>query len=349
VLRFMIQTLKVAAIFVLAVTVIFTSQRAMSHYMTQSSAADQDDVVRFVVQEDETVESVAQRLEEAELIRSGFYFRMRMRLTSTDAQLKAGQFDLRRSMTVNEIIDELTTSATAGVVDVRFQEGWRTEQYADQLVEVGLIETPEEFIEAIENGVWNYDFLETRPSGALLEGYLFPDTYQFRSDATPEDIIHTLLQTFEQRVTPEMRAQAADLGYNFHNVMVIASIVEREAVVAEERSVIASVFYNRLDTGMPLQADPTVQYAVGEPGNWWPQVTQADLDRAAPHNTYQRPGIPPWPICNPGLATIQATLEPADTDYMFFVVTNDGTGSHAFAETYEEHQQNIIQARENSQ
>jgi UPF0755 protein len=342
----MIQTLKVSAIFVLAIVIIFTGQRAFSHYMDQSTTEDNDETVRFTVFEGESVESVAQRLEEEEFIRSGFYFRMRMRLGGADSQLIAGQFNLKRSMTVNEVIDALTSSAVAGVIDVRFQEGWRSEQYAEKLVEVGLIETPEEFMEAIANGQWNYESLATRPSGAQLEGYLFPDTYQFRSDATPEDVIHTLLETFELRVTSEMRQRASELGYNFHNVMVIASIIEREAVVAEERPLIASVFYNRLREGMPLQADPTVQYAIGEPGNWWPPLQPADLNTAHSHNTYQRPGIPPWPIANPGLASIQAALEPADTNFLFFVVTNDGTGSHAFAETYEEHQENIVRARE---
>jgi UPF0755 protein len=117
-------------------------------------------------------------------------------------------------------------------------------------------------------------------------------------------------------------------------------------VIADERPIIASVFYNRMDETMPLQADPTVQYVVGEPGNWWPEITQDDINRMASHNTYQRPGIPPWPIANPSLASIEAALEPADTDYLFFVATGDGSGAHRFAVTYEEHQQNIELARQ---
>jgi UPF0755 protein len=341
VLRFMIQTLKVSAILVLAVAIIFTSQRAFSHYLDQAASEQDDEPVQFIVENEETVDSVANRLEEEGLIRSGFYFQMRMRLGSADAQLKAGQYQLRPSMTVSEIIDELTTAAAAASVTVRFQEGWRTEQYAEQLVEVGLIEVPDEFLEAVEEGQWNYDFLTSRPSGALLEGYLFPDTYQFRADATPNDIIHTLLENFENRVPPELQDRANELGYNFHNIITIASIIEREAIVSDERPLIASVFYNRLDQTMPLQADPTVQYVVGESGNWWPEISQADINRMAPHNTYQRPGIPPTPICNPGLASIQAALDPANADYLYFVAYGDGSGAHRFAETYDEHQENI--------
>ena len=129
-------------------------------------------------------------------------------------------------------------------------------------------------------------------------------------------------------------------------MITIASIVEREAVIAEERPTIASVFYNRLDENIPLQADPTVQYVVAQPGDWWPEIGQEDINQMSPHNTYQRPGIPPWPIANPSAASIEAALNPADTDYLFFVATGDGSGAHRFAETYDEHQENIERARE---
>jgi UPF0755 protein len=346
VLRFMIQTLKVSAVLVLAVAIVFTSQRALSHYLDQAAEGQDVEPVTFTVHGEETPDSVGERLEEQGIIRSGFYFEMRMRLGSSDRQLSAGEYELSPGMAVSEIIDEITTTGRSGTMTVRFQEGWRTEQYADHLVEIGLLETTQEFMTAVADPQWDFDFLATRPADADLEGYLFPDTYEFHSDATAEEIITTLLETFDARVPLEMRERAADLGYNFHNVMTIASIVEREAVIAEERPIIASVFYNRMDETMPLQADPTVQYVAGEPGNWWPEITQDDINRMAPHNTYQRPGIPPWPIANPSLASIEAALDPADTDHLFFVATGDGSGAHRFAETYEEHQQNIELARQ---
>jgi UPF0755 protein len=345
-LRFMIQTLKVTAVLVLAVAIVFTSQRALSHYLDQAAESRDTEPVTFTVHSEETPESVGERLEEQGIIRSGWYFQMRMRLGSSDAQLSPGQYELSPSMAVSEIIDEITTTGRSGTVTVRFQEGWRTEQYAEHLVDSGLLETTEEFMEVVTEAQWDFDFLATRPADADLEGYLFPDTYEFHGDATPEEIITILLETFESRVPPELRERAEDLGYNFHNVITIASIVEREAVIADERPVIASVFYNRMDETMPLQADPTVQYVVGEPGNWWPEITQDDINRMASHNTYQRPGIPPWPIANPSLASIEAALEPADTEYLFFVATGDGSGAHRFAVTYEEHQQNIELARQ---
>ena len=345
-LRFMIQTLKVSAVLVLAVAIVFTSQRALSHYLGQAEEARDATPVAFTVQSEESAESVGERLEEQGIIRAGWYFELRMRLGSSDAELSPGEYELTPGMAVSEIIEEITTTGATGSVTVRFQEGWRTEQYAEQLVESGLIETEDEFLNAITEMQWDFDFLAARPADAELEGYLSPDTYEFRADATPEEIIETLLETFETRVPPELQERADDLGLNFHNVITIASIIEREAVIAEERPTIASVFYNRLDENMPLQADPTVQYVVAQPGNWWPEISQDDINQMAAHNTYQRPGIPPWPIANPGLASIEAALNPADTDHLFFVATGDGSGAHRFAETYEEHQENIERARQ---
>jgi UPF0755 protein len=140
-------------------------------------------------------------------------------------------------------------------------------------------------------------------------------------------------------VTPDMIAQANRLGLTLHQVITIASIIEREAANPDERTTIASVYYNRIARGMPLQADPTVQFQVGTADNWWPELTTAHLQERGRYNTYLNPNLPPGPICNPSLASIVAALQPAQTNYLFFVATGDG--SHAFAQTYEEHQANI--------
>lgn len=341
-LRLMIQALKVAAISVLALSVLFISQRALTHYLDAAAAKAPAAPVSFVVQSEESAGDVADRLKEAGLIRSETYFKLKMRLGNKDSQLRPGTFELHQGMTVDEIINALTTAETIAVVDVRFQEGWRLEQYADKLQEVGLISTPDQFITEAKSDSWTNDFLGSRPSGASLEGYIFPDTYQFRADATPDDIIATLLDTFDAKVPAEERAKAEALGLNFHQVMVIASIIEREAVVPSERPIIASVYYNRIRENMPLQADPTVQYALGHEGDWWPQVTDPNHEAVdSPYNTYTHPGLPPGPICNPSLASIQAALNPEQTDYLYFVAKNDGTGAHAFSETYDEHLENI--------
>jgi len=174
------------------------------------------------------------------------------------------------------------------------------------------------------------------------EGFLFPDTYQFAVNISTTALIDTCCQNFDRRVTIEMRQQALDSGLTLFQALTLASIVEREAVVAEERPIIASVYLNRLRRGIYLEADPTVQYAKGydaQNDRWWPALTLEELRTVdSSFNTFIHPGLPPGPICSPGLASIEAVLNPAQTEYLFFLAKGDGT--HAFATTYEEHLEN---------
>jgi UPF0755 protein len=332
----------IGSIGVLALSTVFVTYLIIVRHLDSA----RDDVPResyFVIQPEEPVDTIAERLHDEGLIRSSAYFRFRVRATNAGEKIIAGRYLLNSGMTTSQIIDVITSreAALAQEVSVRLIEGWRTEQFAERLLEVGLIASVEEFMDAADDPKWNdeFTFLHTRPSGVALEGYLFPDTYNFRIDSTPDEIIETLLRTFDERVAPELRAQADTLGMTLHQVITIASIVERETAVPEERAVVASVYFNRMARGMPLQADPTVQYQLGVPGNWWPHLTGADLEERGPYNTYTSPGLPPGPLCNPGLASIEAALLPVQTDFLYFVATGDGT--HAFARTAEEHQANV--------
>jgi len=175
---------------------------------------------------------------------------------------------------------------------------------------------------------------------------LFPDTYRTPPGTTARELINQMLQNFGQKFTSQMRQQAAARGLTVHQVVTLASIVEREAVVASERPTIAGVFFNRLAADMPLQADATVQYAKAEQDasalatSYWPaDLSIADLDIDSPYNTYRNRGLPPGPICCPGLASIKAVLESPPTDYYYYVAKGDG--SHVFAKTLEEHNQNV--------
>lgn len=336
------QMVVIASIVVLAISIVFVTQRIIIHFL-DSAHDEEGHEVAFVIEQDESVNSIATRLHADGLIRSPSYFRFIVGFSGDDKDIVAGQHQLNSAMTTSQIIDALT-SEEAGSIQasmVQFIEGWRTEQYADALLEAGLIESTQAFMDATRLARWNneFDFLHTRPSGVGLEGYLFPDTYSFRTDSTPEDIIRTLLTTFDDRVPSELRGRAGDIGLTLHQAMTLASIIEREAAVEDERSIISSVYSNRLAINMPLQADPTVQYELGVEGDWWPVLTGADLRRDGRYNTYLNPSLPPGPICNPGLASIQAALNPSETDFLYFVATGDG--SHAFAETFEEHQANI--------
>jgi UPF0755 protein len=189
-----------------------------------------------------------------------------------------------------------------------------------------------------------WDFLEGVPAEAPINGFLFPDTYTFSTDYTGEDMVNVMLENFDAKVSEQTREEWADRGLSIYEAVTLASIVEREAAVAEERPIIAAVYLNRLNSeeGMVLNADPTIQYAVGQAGNWWPApLTEEQLQIDSPYNTYLYEGLPPSPIANPGIASLQSVGKPADVAYLYFYALQDGSGEHVFANTYEEHQQNV--------
>ena len=298
--------------------------------------------IYFTIEPGENGATVAKRLERMGLIADAELFRLLLRYWEVDAQIEAGEYSLKRSMSMSEIVGQLQHSRLRAKT-VTIREGLRSEEVAHLLASQGLVDQ-EEFIRLIRDDAFHYDFLRDRPADApqTLEGFIFPDTYQFAVNVTATALIDIMLHNFDQRVTIEMRQQALDQGLELYRVLTLASIVEREAVIAEERPIIASVYLNRLRKGMYLEADPTVQYAKGyDPatGRWWPTLSLDELRAVdSPFNTFLNPGLPPSPICSPGLASIQAVLTPADTDYLFFHAKGDG--SHAFAQTFEEHLEN---------
>lgn len=298
--------------------------------------------IPFSIQVGENAATIALRLERLGIIRDAELFRLLLRYWGVDDKLEAGDYSLRRNMPMAEIVGQLQHGRLQAK-KVTIREGLRAEEIAYLLATEGLV-GQEEFILLVRDDAFQYDFLRDRPASApkTLEGFLFPDTYEFPVNISAMALIDTMLQNFDRRVTMEMRKQALDNGLTLFQVLTLASIVEREAVVPEERPIIASVYLNRLRRGIYLEADPTVQYAKGydpQTGRWWPHLKLEELRTVqSPFNTFITPGLPPGPICSPGLASIQAVLNPAKTSYLFFHAKGDGT--HAFAETYEEHLEN---------
>lgn len=304
-------------------------------------ASEDSTPLLFTITPGETAATIATRLERAGLIGDALLFRLLVRYRGVDGQLEAGDYQLRPNMSLEEIVD-LLQHGRPSEATITIPEGWRAEEIAEMLEERELVEA-EEFLRAVREGEFEYDFLSDRPEGISLEGYLFPDTYSIPPDCQTAQIIDMMLANFGRRFTPEMRQEAARGGMSIHEVLTIASLVEREARIPEERPIIASVYLNRLEAGWLLESDATAQYALGYQegtGQWWKspislgEMTQID----SPYNTYLYPGLPPGPICNPGLASIQAVINPAETDYMFLY--HKGDGSHAFTKTYEEHLEN---------
>ncbi|HHY54975.1 MAG TPA: endolytic transglycosylase MltG [Chloroflexi bacterium] len=319
-------------------------------------ASVDDRSVRFEVAPGTPARTIGQKLEQAGLIRDATLFEAFVRVNGLDSRLAAGTFTLAPSMTLREVVETLT-QAQAAAIKITLPEGWRVEQAAEYLSRADLLGPVEGAryrdqavagdLTGLEPG--RYPFLQERPAGATLEGYLFPDTYLIPAAApTAIDVLTRQLDTFAQRVPPLYRdAQAAGATQmSLHEVITLASIVEREAVVPEERPAIAGVYLNRLAAGMKLDADPTVQYAMGyQPatGQWWktPVFLEEYGGVDSLYNTYLYPGLPPGPIAAPGLSSIRAVLYPEQHDYLYFVAIPDGSGRHVFATTFAEHEENV--------
>lgn len=312
--------------------------------LINTPVSDDPSPVPFTVAVGETAVSVANKLYEQNLISDPDVFRRFLSYNGLDASLEAGDYELRRNMTMREVAETLQ-KANFEEVSVTIPEGWRAEQVAELLTQQQIMDGTV-FLAAVRQGVGvEHPLLVDRPAGASYEGYLFPDTYRLPIKATPEDLIQRMVENMASKIPPNALDLAAGQGYTFFEILTIASIVEREAVVPAERPTIASVYLNRLAQGMYLQADPTVQYAMGyqtDAGVWW--KTPVTLDEYAqvnsPYNTYLNPGLPPGPIASPGASSIIATLQPEQTDYIFFMGCG-GEGAHLFANNYETHQQNV--------
>jgi UPF0755 protein len=303
--------------------------------------------IPFTIQPGENAATIATRLERQGVIRDAELFRLLLRYWGVDAKLEAGDYSLRRNMPMSEVVSQLQHGRLMAKT-ITIREGLRAEEVAHLLAVEGLVDQ-EEFIRLVRDDAFHYDFLRDRPATApkTLEGFLFPDTYQFSVSISTTALIDTMLQNFDRRVTIEMRQQALNNGLTLFQALTLAAIVEREAVVPEERPIIASVYLNRLRQGIYLEADPTVLYGKGynaEAGSWWAPLRAEELRTIdSPFNTYIHPGLPPGPICSPGLASLEAVLNPAETNYLFFLAKGDG--SHAFAETFEEHLENQAKYR----
>ena len=297
----------------------------------------------FVIDTGESVSQISDHLELLGLIQNSRIFRTYLIWKGLDTSVQAGKYELNPGMTGIEIALALQ-DATPTEISYNVWAGWRMEEIAASLPTSGLNITPEEFLAAAKNPGVHMNFLpDTRPA----EGFLFPGSYLLPRETTADQLVSILLQNFSKILSIELQEKYVKQGLDIYQAVTLASIVEKEAIVSEEQPIIASVFYNRLNIGMKLDSDPTVQYAAGYDfvkGNWWKNpLTYEDLAFDSPYNTYIYSGLPPSPISNPGISALQAVAYPAQTPYFYFRARCDGTGLHSFSETYEEHLQNACQ------
>ncbi len=272
--------------------------------------------------------NIAKALEKDGVIRNRLLFTLYIRKDA--AHLTAGMHNFTASMGYKKALEELKKIVPlTETVQVTIPEGYELREIATLLEEKGLT-SASAFSLACKEAHTRYDFL---PADGNAEGYLFPATYDIPKDSDATAIVDMMLKSFQENMmTDAFLARSAESGQSFHAMLTLASIIEREAALDTERETISSVFHNRLRQGMHLESCATVQYILAERK---PVLSIADTQIASPYNTYLHPGLPPAPIASPGIASMNAALYPAETDYLFFVA--NGSGGHTFSTTYAEH------------
>jgi UPF0755 protein len=294
-------------------------------------------VVSLEVPRHATVRSIAERLQEQGLIRSRYAFILMARILGESNSMKAGEYELQPRMTLLEIIDKLSRG-DATVVWFTVPEGYTVEQVADTLTQQGLVERSRFQRLAASDGS-RYD-VGVKAARRSLEGYLFPDSYKFKKGVNETAIVAGMLRNFHTQVVEGLGEEIRANDLPLDKIVILASLIEREARAPEDRPLISAVIRNRLRRQMLLQIDASVLYALGKHKD---RVLLTDLQVDSPYNTYKYPGLPPGPICSPGLDSIKAALRPAKADFLYYVARSDGR--HIFSNTLAEHNAAIKRAR----
>jgi UPF0755 protein len=273
--------------------------------------------------------SIGKQLRQSGLVRFPRLFALAARLRGIEGSLKAGRYRVTGDMSWGEILDVIAAGEVV-TFPLTVPEGFTLRELAPRVAEATAVD-PDSVLRLATDSTF---VAQMRVPGPTLEGYLFPETYRFAEGLAPADVLAAMVARYHAYWTTERRARLDSLALDERGLVTLASIVEEEARVEGERPIIAGVYTNRLEIGMLLQADPTVQYALGEPKS---RLLYADIDRVAddPYNTYTHAGLPPGPIASPGAASLDAALYPADVPFLFFVARPDG--SHEFTRTNREH------------
>ena len=325
---------------ILSIIIIFTANDVFS-------LVSEDKDVTITLPQNATVSQVAKILDDEGIIHYRSIFKLFVNLTVKDPEFLMGEHEMNTSMDYRAILRQVRrTSSSRNILQLTFPEGYTVEQIKTTLVQAGICKE-EELNEALSVHEYNYDFLpkNLEEGENRLEGYLFPDTYQFYEDSDADTVVEKFLDNFDQKVTEDMRSQIEKSDYSLREILTVASMVEKEAKLSSEQAKIAGVIYNRLNSkDYPyLNIDATILYVVGHKD----ALTKADLKIDSPYNTYTQKGLPPGPICNPGLDAIMAAINPEKHDYYFYVASGDKDGSHVFSKTLDEHNQAVAKANAN--
>jgi UPF0755 protein len=293
---------------------------------------DGEGEVRVVIPRGASVGDIGDLLEDKGVIDSPFFFQLRATLSGQRGDLKPGPHTLERDMSYGDALEELTADPSKTTLTVTIPEGKSRREAAGFVSAAGF---EGDYVQATD-GSSELDPREyDAPRGADLEGFLFPATYELRGDAGVELLVRRQLEAFRENFGSVSFRAARRKNLTAYDVLIIASLIEREVAVPRERRLVASVVYNRLSQGIPLGIDATTRY---ETNNWTEPIDPADLERDTPYNTRLNRGLPPGPIGNPGLASMRAAARPADTNYLYFVVKPGTCNEHDFSTTFAEFQ-----------
>lgn len=285
-----------------------------------------------------TTAEIADDLQNHGIINNSLGFRILARLGGKDTDFREGVYYFRVGMRIDSVLNKLVEGPENQVVRITIPEGFTVDDIA-RLLEQEHLTTKEEFCKVAKDFA-PYDYMQEAKQNKdikyIVEGFLFPDTYDFDKSYDAKQIMQIMVENFDQKLTSQMRQQAQEQNLSIFKLITMASLVEKEAKFAEDRPIIADVFFKRLAEGMMLQSDATIQYALDEHKE---EFSIEDTKYDSPYNTYQHEGLTPGPIGNPGMASIEAVLNPANTEYIYFVA--DGDGHNHYSVTYDEHLQTI--------
>lgn len=335
--------LKVILVFVVAIVVFMLLFVAV---LFEVSDRNDNSLYKVVIPKGASADQVASILLKQDLIQSRFGIKFALGFFGLSNKIQAGSYHLSKAMTLNEIVHRITAGKVAkpDLVKITIPEGKSIYKIGELLTEQGF-NFGEEFKyltnkKIPDDLITKYPFLDEVDTKSL-EGYLFPDTYYVAKDVAMYDLVDIMLRRFDELVIPFWEEVKEKTDYSLHEILTLASIIEKEAAYDFERPLISSIFHNRLDIKMALEADPTVKYVLGNPTK---RVLYKDLEVNSPYNTYKYRGLPPGPICNPGYYSIKYAIYPDETDYLYFVAKKDGT--HIFSRTWAEHQAARVEARQ---
>ena len=290
----------------------------------------------FKIEKGEGVTQIAENLDQQGFLASQFWFKVYVAASGNKAKFLDGEYKLRTDLEIKELVRQLTGARNSNKeVDVTLLEGWSVAEMDEYLVKRELIKPGELLAYSDDFAQKDYFFLFDRPKDADLQGYLYPDTYRVYVQTSAAELTRKMLENFDQKLTPEMRAEIKKQKKSIFEVVTLASVVEKEMFGYENRRVVADIFLKRLKTGMALQSDATVNF-ITQKGIAAPSLEDLKVENL--YNTYKYPGLPPGPICNPSIEAIKAVIYPAKTNYWYFL--NTPQGEIIFSQTHDEHVDN---------